>query len=467
MSESSDTVVKRRPMIDMDEFERRLRKPLAPSQREDDALAELARFVSGQEDPFKTVFEPLNKRPPSASGNGYEKAETGVRGMQEPLIRGDFASVEAGLLGSGPHAESSSGSEHSEILASEEELEETDWQYSEPAENTADRGPPFDEMRSRRPLYLMGLLILAGIAGIGATFAFKGTVSGQGEIATIKPAEGPAKIAAQTVPGTDNPGQDAGLLGEAPQQTPVAATEKIEQPADLSAQANLSASEGNALAAAGGQPASAAGNGAATVPVPTPPAQAQSQPPAEPNSIAALIEPKKVKTVSVRPDGTLVPNDTPPQLAQTVALPPPAHPAPPAARAATPKSVARVATTPKPASAGAAGSASASRTSVAVKPKPVQVADAHDPAQAVSAQGSFSVQFAAPGSEQEARDVQLRLMKKFGPEFAGFHPSIHKAEVGGKPVYRVRQGGLSSREEATALCAKVQSSGGNCFVAKN
>jgi cell division protein FtsN len=58
-------------------------------------------------------------------------------------------------------------------------------------------------------------------------------------------------------------------------------------------------------------------------------------------------------------------------------------------------------------------------------------------------------------------------LQKFGAEFAGFHTSIHKAAVGGKPVYRVRVGGLPSRDEAVALCQKVQTGGGNCFVAKD
>jgi hypothetical protein len=49
---------------------------------------------------------------------------------------------------------------------------------------------------------------------------------------------------------------------------------------------------------------------------------------AAPLSIADLIEPKKVKTVSVRPDGTLLPNDAPPQVT-AAAVPVPA---------ATPKS---------------------------------------------------------------------------------------------------------------------------------
>jgi hypothetical protein len=38
--------------------------------------------------------------------------------------------------------------------------------------------------------------------------------------------------------------------------------------------------------------------------------------------------------------------------------------------------------------------------------------------------------------------------------------------VGDKAVYRVRVSGLS-REDATSICQKIQTSGGTCFVAKN
>src|ERR1700726_2734289 len=54
---------KRRPMIAREDFKGRLRKPLAANQGDDDPLAELARFVGEQEDPYKTVFEPLSRRP--------------------------------------------------------------------------------------------------------------------------------------------------------------------------------------------------------------------------------------------------------------------------------------------------------------------------------------------------------------------------------------------------------------------
>ncbi len=43
---------------------------------------------------------------------------------------------------------------------------------------------------------------------------------------------------------------------------------------------------------------------------------------------------------------------------------------------------------------------------------------------------------------------------------------IRKAEVNGKEVYRVRVGPMA-RDEASALCSKIQGQGGQCFVAKN
>jgi hypothetical protein len=312
----------------------------------------------------------------------------------------------------------------------------------------------------------MAAVIVAGIVGIGASFGFKGAVSPQDEIATIRAADGPAKMHPETATGTEIPNQDASILGGSPQQPPVAVVNNVEQPTDLSAQANVPEAQAN-------PPRTIAGlsTGAASVPVPAPPAQAQPQS-AEPLSIADLIEPKKVKTVSVRPDGTVLPNDAPPQVtAPTVPVPAARPTAAALAKAATPKSAARVATTPRTAATDANGNPQPSRTSVVAKAKPVELADARGQTPAAGAAqtlpGSFSVQLAAPGTEQEARDTEVRLLQKFGAEFAGFHTSIHKAAVGGKPVYRVRVGGLPSRNEAIALCQKVQTGGGNCFVAKD
>ncbi|HUZ90415.1 MAG TPA: SPOR domain-containing protein [Methylocella sp.] len=442
----SEPIVKRRPMIDLEEFERRLRKPIAANPRDDDPLAELARSFAGEEvDPYKTVFEPLNRRPSGAWRNEQDRGDGRVQGARQPLIGGDFAAIEAGLLGTARYdgSESLSASDEVESYPHYPQDGQEHWPYGDPeAPHEADTA--YEEVRSRRPLYVMAAMIVAGIAGIGASFGFKGAVSNPNDIATIRAADGPTKIHPETVASTETPDRDATVLGGAPQQQPVAAVNNVEQPADLSAQVDAPQ--------AGGEPSSAVAglaSGAASVPVPAPPAQAQPQPPSD--SIAALIEPRKVKTVSVRPDGTLVPNDAPPQIE-------------PAARhtPATPKSTARVASNAR---------TEAERTANAHRANRTQVADAQDQAPgaeaAREAPGSFAVQLAAPATEREARATQVRLMKKFGAELTGFHPSIHKAEVGGKPVYRVRVSGLSSRDEATALCEKIQGGGGRCFVAKN
>jgi hypothetical protein len=450
----SEQIVKRRPMIDLEEFERRLRQPLAAPQRDDDPLAELARSFGGaEEDPYKTVFEPLNRRPAAAWRN-EDRADGRTQGARAPLIGGDFAAIEAGLLGAGEHTENLSESEDAAVYPQDGQ---DHWPYADAdVESSHVADSAYEEVRSRRPLYVMAAMIIAGIAGIGASFAFKGAATNQTEIATIRAAEGPAKIHPETVASTEVTDRDATVLGGAQQQPPVAAINNVEQPADLSAQHDLTP-------LGQGYPSAGLASGAASVPVPPPPAQtqvqAQSQPVAQPSpepTIAGLIEPKKVKTVSVRPDGTVLPNDAPPPAAAAAkpARPVVASPVKPA----TPKSTARVAT---PNSADPA----------AAKAKRVQVAEAQGQAPIAEAShvaaGTYAVQLAAPGTEQEAREVQVRLMKKFSGELAGFHPSIHKAEVGGKPVYRVRVSGLSSRDEATALCQKIQGGGGNCFVAKN
>lgn len=450
----SEQIVKRRPMIDLEEFERRLRRPLAANPKDEDPLAELARSFTGPEkDPYKTIFEPLNRQPnaPHWPASDVDRFESESQNAHQPLIGGDFAAIEAGLLGAGHGHDGNGFVEDEENLYTEEET--SNWP-NHLAATAQEPDPAYEEIRSRRPLYIMFAMIVAGLVGIGASFGFKSTFKNPDEIATIQATDGPVKIHPDSSEGTEVADRDASVLGGAPQQPPIAAVNNIEQPTDLSAQANA------------GQPgtivAGLNGNGAANVPIPVPPTQSGVQTPSTPDAIAALIEPKKVKTVMVRPDGTIVPNSA---ASHNSAERVPANG--PAKAATPPKSTARVVTTPKPAP-GQNGTAGTPAAKTPTPAKALQVADAGGQAAAVPAtSGAFSVQLAAPGTEQEAREVQAKLIKKFGTELAGYHSSIRKAEVGGKPVYRVRFGDLTSREEAIALCQKVQSSGGNCFVAKN
>ena len=54
----NDVIIKRRPMIDLDEFERRLGRPCSTDQRDGDPLAELLRIIGDKDEPHKTDLEP-------------------------------------------------------------------------------------------------------------------------------------------------------------------------------------------------------------------------------------------------------------------------------------------------------------------------------------------------------------------------------------------------------------------------
>ena len=206
-------------------------------------------------------------------------------------------------------------------------------------------------------------------------------------------------------------------------------------------------------------------SGAASVPAVAPPAP----PTREPASRSAFPEPKRVKTVSVRADGSIIGGETVPPAAAAKA---PERTTPAPARNATPKSAARAdATTtasPKPASPKpVAKPKPAPRQQVAaVKPQEDAVApasaaaDEEAPKPAVS--GSYAVQVASAGSEAEARQAASRLAAKLSSALGGRHPAVIKASA---KLYRVRVTGLS-KESANAMCGRVKAAGGACFVAR-
>jgi hypothetical protein len=76
------------------------------------------------------------------------------------------------------------------------------------------------------------------------------------------------------------------------------------------------------------------------------------------------------------------------------------------------------------------------------------------------------VQLAAPGSVAEANAAIARLKQRHAAELGGAQPVSVRANVNGKDIYRVRVTGMS-QDEANALCNRLKSGGGSCFVARN
>jgi hypothetical protein len=204
------------------------------------------------------------------------------------------------------------------------------------------------------------------------------------------------------------------------------------------------------------------------------------------NSVeVAAVAPRKVRTMIVKADGTLVPREDPapaPKAAAATAAPAAdaAEPQPPVPEAtgAVPDAPATAAA---PAAAAAAPAAdrpsSATPNSVPVAParpsdQPVDIVGevkgdqvaALNPAS--GANGAWSMQIASQPSEAAAQSSYQDLLRRYGSVLEGHQANIVKAEVAGKGTFwRVRVP-AGSRSDAIKLCESYKSAGGNCFVSK-
>ena len=473
MGESAN---KLRSEIDVAEFERRLRAPAASTTYED-PLAELARLVDSKnlsgDDPFRELFaaprQAPERRAPAAPTLGRQHAF--FADLRGSLDRDHPTELPPDVIPS-----------HAPPVSAAEPAEQED--YGDPAawaeQEASYAEPQGSARRSRRPLYAMGAIICAGLVGIGASFAMRSKAPGSQELALVKAATGPVKVAPENPGGVNVPNQSASVLDRAAGSQVAKVVSREEQPVDL----NQQVKQMRVITLGGSRDGTvSAGQGAASVPVPPPPAATSVS-----TSNNGFPEPKRVKTVSVRPDGSLLVAEAQPSpAADPIAAIAAGRPVASASgadttapKSATPKASARIATTPKVEPAEPVASdqpvsttpAPAKPKAAAAKPKPeaVKVASAEDSTNATPSQGAggggFAVQLAAPGSEQDARSISNKLAQKFAGLLDGHRPSVVKAEIGEKSIYRVRVGSLS-RDEANSLCGKIKSKGGDCFVAKN
>jgi hypothetical protein len=370
-----EPVIKRRPIIDLEEFERRLRQSFG-NQTEGDPLAELARLIDGQPDSFQRVAEPQGQRSTEARQDTCDRKRPDAA---ERLISDDFASVEAGLLDARPQGATVDLSGAGELISAQTEhvaqklplggdfgtIEArllgapqpfavmTSSEAKEPeaqgpyalqslaGDTTACQafGTLNDEIRSRRRLFVMAAIIIVGIAGIGASFGFRSGSSRPPEIAISE--NGLAKPQLEETNGSGVPSPDSSILGGAPQPSPGAVVNNAARPADpLQLRETMPA-----VVADDGSSAVGANSGLATEParIAASPEQIETQ--ADPSSQPAPIGPKKMSTASVGQNDAILSGDMPPgATAKIVPMPVPRPAA--VAKASTRKTAAR-AVTPK------------------------------------------------------------------------------------------------------------------------
>lgn len=438
----------RGPAIDLGEFERRLRGPERRSAGGADPLSELARLMHGDEaagaDPYSRILaEPRPAHVPAAELRGsydpapavaaepryypeqpYEPGPLEPAYPMEPAYPGEPDYQEAQQHYAEPHAEAA--------YHGAEGGWSDDAQYLDYGQADDDEYDPHPRgLRGwLRPWHAVVAISLVAVASIGWAFWHRSGSDASRELATITAPEGPVKV--KPAAGTETSGPDAGG----------AAVLDRKEPAPVK---QIVTNQEQAIDPTVAPRAVQLGNGPVDAP----------HEPARPT-----VAPRKVKTVTVRPDGSRVDDAAlPPAVAMATRAAPDASAAPPLKSGGpTPASAAKPATTPK------AAKVKPPAQNLAALEQPAE-ADVAAPASAPSS-GGFAVQFGAAGSEAEARALMKTVVAKYGSQLGGLKPTFKMATVGEKTVYRVRVAGMS-KDSANAICGRVKAGGGACFVAGN
>jgi hypothetical protein len=324
---------------------------------------------------------------------------------------------------------------------------------------------------ARRWLYVgivaaVGLLVVGG-AGVYGYKMLVGKYSG-GTAPTIRPADTPSKVAPQTAQTGD--GQKLiydRLDGQKPGERIVS---REEQPADVA--------QNTGRVVTGPQ---SAGPVTAFAPVP---GTMQNAPAAitgsAPVGTLPAGEPRKVRTTTVRADGTIV--DVP-RPAQPAAAPRSA-PAQQQPLALSPYSQQQPAQTDdqdaqQPVGAPSRTAALAqppSRTAQPANQQPwgaiQQPAAAPAPVQQQVSNyvpaGSYVVQVASQKSEADARTSWQQLQAKYSNVFGNYQANIKRVDLGDRGTfYRAMLGPFANRDQAYEMCQNLKSAGGECIVQRN
>jgi hypothetical protein len=251
---------------------------------------------------------------------------------------------------------------------------------------------------------LMAVAALLGLAAFGAAgaFAYRAYSSAQsGQPPVIKASVTPNKV----TPATPN--------RETPRSSERGQTERMvpreEQPIELrEARVNPRVPAAAAMVGMTGQ------------------APGAMVPPTSANAANGPNEPKKVKTIAIRPDGSVAPRS-------------------------------RAAATRSPALA------LASEESTQANAAPIRTASIPP-----IAAGTHVVQVSSQKSESDAQASFRALQAKYPTVLGGRNPLIRRVDLGERGTfYRVQVGPFASADQANDLCGSLKAAGGQCIVHRN
>ncbi|WP_426315742.1 SPOR domain-containing protein [Methylobacterium fujisawaense] len=452
-----------RAQVDLDAFARDLRQETgqAPQAAKADPLAELARIV-GQDDPFRALLAARDEMRAVAPDT---QPQAGWNARVEPSFAPE-------------PAKATPADAFDQYLASvEQDTHREGGAYPQDGVAVSNGDDAYADSHAlrranpRRRLVSVGAGVAVVALAVTGALTYKGmSNSGHGGVPVVQADSTPLKVAPKVADGVEIPDQNRQIYDpKGKKDGQIKIVNREEQPLDVAEAARAAQGPSQPTGAQGG---TTPGNG----------------------PFEAFGEPRRVRTVAVKPEAPPAPPpreqqavDAGPAPIPTMVLPgdepPPAAPAKSKpmrqAAAAMPATTA----TPVDAQPDAAVEPPAPKP-VAVKPPPkaaqriaaVAPAGAAAPDTTASTTtddeavksgpvSGFSVQLGVRSSAAEAKAAFRQMQAKY-TQLAGKPELIRQAEVNGKTIYRVRVGPLE-KAQAASLCSALQGEGGQCFVAKN
>ena len=350
-----------------------------------------------------------------------------------------------------------------------------------------------------------GIVIVAAVGFVGASFFGEGSDGP----ALVKADDEPLKVRPENPGGTTVPNQNSKVYESvaskgtetAPGQERLIST--AEEPVDVLQQTDSDSAlapgiddQGNADDMVGMEVGSSEDDGsdelAAVMGQPKsedridPAAQPAENAPAEE---VATVTPRKVRTMVVRPDGTLVPREDPAPVAEaapaqqnavTSVLEAPAVGTPSIDGATalsaeaeddgivveTPQTVAVVPTPRVEPGQAPQRQAAAPQPQQQAAPAPTPASASTAAAPAGQAAGGWSMQIASQPTAEGAQAAYQDLARRYGSVLQGRGVDIVRADIEGRGTYYRVRIPASSRDEAIQLCTRYKAAGGSCFVSR-
>jgi len=368
-----------------------------------------------------------------------------------------------------------------------------------------------EQLHARRRGGLIVVVAVLGLAVLGTAGAFAyRAMFGASMLPALPPIikadDGPNKIVPSNSKGSTSPRADANAAGsgeklvsreEQPVEMPVPVNPAPRVvstipifPDPNSAQAGMAASSAAnnsaPVAPLAAPPTAASPPLAATAPaVSAPPARAAPAPAAPPASSVVSPEPKKIRTVAIRPNQSGGLDEAAPAPPPSAVAPAPvsvrappsraaAQPAPKPVAAPQPEPNAPLPIVPQQGALPPPPAAAHTHTALA-QPTPLTAAAQPTPptapAQGTAAappSGGYAVQITSQRSEAEAQAEFRALRAKYPHELGGHEPIVRRADLGAKGVfYRAMVGPFVSMEQAAAMCSSLKAAGGTCLVQRD